>query len=366
MNLEATKPSTPSLLSPIDIGPYQLSNRLVMAPLTRMRAPNSCPTDLMAAYYAQRASAGLIISEATPISTQGVGYPATPGIYNHSQVSAWKKITKTVHEKQGHIFMQLWHVGRISHPDFHNGQLPVAPSAIAPKGNAITPSGMQPFVTPRALETDEIPAIIEDYKTAAKNALEAGFDGIEIHSANGYLLDEFLRDGTNKRSDIYGGSIENRARFVLEVTEALIEVYGADRVGIRLSPSGTFNDMTDSNPEAIFVYLLEQLSLLGLAYIHIVDALEGDIRHGAKVINLETLRAAYKGTLIVCGGYDQTRAEETLAKGLADAVAFGQLYIANPDLAERFKLNAPLNTPDPSTFYGGNEKGYTDYPSLEQ
>ena len=364
MTLESNTLSSPILLSSIDIGPYHLANRLVMAPLTRMRAPLSCPTDLMATYYAQRASAGLIISEATPITTQGVGYPATPGIYNDSQVSAWKKITAAVHAKSGHIFMQLWHVGRISHPDYHNGELPVAPSAIAPKGNAITPTGMQAFVTPRALETDETPGIIEDYKTAASNALEAGFDGIEIHSANGYLLDEFLRDGTNKRTDSYGGSVENRARFLLEVTEALISVCGANRVGIRLSPSGTFNDMSDSNPEAIFVYLLKQLNPLGLAYVHIVDALEGDIRHGANVIKLETLRAAYKGTLIVCGGYDQARAEETLAKGLADAIAFGQLYIANPDLAERFKLNAPLNTPDTSSFYGGTEKGYTDYPSL--
>ena len=364
MNLDSKIPSTPTLLSPINIGPYHLSNRLVMAPLTRMRAPDSCPTDLMTTYYAQRASAGLIISEATPISTQGVGYPATPGIYNESQVKSWKKITEAVHAKKGHIFMQLWHVGRISHPDFHGGQLPVAPSAIAPKGNAITPSGMQAFVTPRALETNEIPGIIDDYKRAAQNALDAGFDGIEIHSANGYLLDEFLRDGTNKRTDIYGGSVANRARFLLEVTDALIGVCGADRVGIRLSPSGTFNDMSDSNPESIFVYLLKQLNTLELAYVHIVDALEGDIRHGANVIKLETLRAAYNGTLIVCGGYDQTRADETLAKGLADAVAFGQLYIANPDLAERFKLKAPLNIPDASSFYGGTEKGYTDYPSL--
>ena len=364
MTLESNTLSKPTLLSPIDIGPYQLSNRLIMAPLTRMRAPESCPTDLMATYYAQRASAGLIISEATPISTQGVGYPATPGIYNASQVHAWKKTTAAVHAKQGHIFMQLWHVGRISHPDFHNGELPVAPSAIAPKGKAITPTGMQAFVTPRALETDEIPGIIEDYKTAATNALAAGFDGIEIHSANGYLLDEFLRDGTNKRTDNYGGSVENRARFLLEVTDALISVCGANRVGIRLSPSGTFNDMSDSNPEATFVYLLKQLNPLGLAYVHIVDALEGDIRHGANVIKLETLRAAYKGTLIVCGGYDQARAEDAIEKGLADAVAFGQLYIANPDLAERFKLNATLNIPDASSFYGGTEKGYTDYPRL--
>ncbi|MEI6065860.1 MAG: alkene reductase [Methylococcaceae bacterium] len=353
-----------TLQTPIQIGPYHLPNRLVMAPLTRMRAPDNIPTDLMNTYYAQRASAGLIITEASPISTQGVGYPATPCIYNDAQVDGWKKVTEAVHAKNGHIFLQLWHVGRISHPDFHAGALPVAPSAIAPQGDAVTPTGMQPFVTPRALETDEIQGIVEDYRKAAKNALTAGFDGVEIHSANGYLLDEFLRDGTNKRTDSYGGTFENRARILLEVTEAVVAVWGAERVGIRLSPSGTFNDMTDSDPETFFVYLLGQLNSFGLAYLHVVDALEGDIRHGANVINLEVLRKAYKGTLIVCGGYDKARAEQVIAQGEADLVAFGQLYIANPDLVERFKLNAPLNEPDVATFYGGNEKGYTDYPAL--
>ncbi|MDD1628439.1 MAG: alkene reductase [Methylococcaceae bacterium] len=352
------------LQTPIKIGPHHLPNRIVMAPLTRMRAPDNSPTDLMVTYYGQRASAGLIIAEATQISTQGVGYPATPGIHNELQVAGWKKITEAVHEKGGHIFLQLWHVGRISHPDFHNGELPVAPSAIMPKGDAVTPNGMKPFVTPRALETDEIKGIVETYRQAAINAMAAGFDGVEIHSANGYLLDEFLRDGTNKRTDRYGGTFENRARFLLEVTEAVATVWGADRVGIRLSPSGTFNDMTDSDPETFFVYLLGQLNRFGLAYLHIVDALESDIRHGANVINLEVLRKAYNGTLIVCGGYDRARAGEAIAEGKADAVAFGQLYIANPDLVERFNLNAPLNEPDAVTFYGGNEKGYTDYPAL--
>ena len=353
-----------TLQTPIQIGPYQLPNRIFMAPLTRMRAPQNIPTDLMVTYYGQRASAGLIISEASPISTQGVGYPATPGIYNDEQVVGWKKITEVVHAKNGHIFLQLWHVGRISHPDFHEGALPVAPSAIAPKGDAVTPTGMQPFVTPRALETNEIHGIVEDYRKAAKSALDAGFDGVEIHSANGYLLDEFLRDGTNKRTDTYGGSFENRVRILLEVTEAVVAVWGAERVGIRLSPSGTFNDMTDSDPETFFVYLLGQLNRFGLAYLHVVDALDGDVRHGANVINLESLRKAYDGTLIVCGGYDQARAEEVIAQGKADIVAFGQLYIANPDLVERFNLNAPLNVPDVATFYGGTEKGYTDYPVL--
>ena len=354
------------LQSPIKIGPYYLPNRLVMAPLTRMRAPQNIPTDLMVTYYEQRASAGLIISEASPISTQGVGYPATPCIYNDAQVAGWKKVTDAVHEKNGHIFLQLWHVGRISHPDFHEGALPVAPSAIAPKGEAVTPIGMQAFVTPRALETDEMRGIVEDYRKAAKNALDAGFDGVEIHSANGYLLDEFLRDGTNKRTDLYGGIFENRARLLLEVAEVVIAVWGAERVGIRLSPSGTFNDMADSDPEAFFVYLLNQLNRFGLAYLHIVDALDGDIRHGANVINLDILRNAYNGILIACGGYDQRRAEAVLAQNGADAVAFGQLYIANPDLAERFKLNAPLNKADVTTFYGGTEKGYIDYPFLNQ
>jgi len=354
-----------TLHTPIKIGPYHLPNRIVMAPLTRMRAADTIPTDLMATYYAQRASAGLIISEATPISPQGIGYPATPCIFNQSQVVGWKKITGAVHAKSGHIFLQLWHVGRISHPDFHGGQSPVAPSAIKPKGDAITPQGIKPFVTPRALETDEIQGIVEDYRQAAKNALAAGFDGVEIHSANGYLLDQFLRDGTNKRTDRYGGAFENRARFLLEVTEAVASVWGADRIGIRLSPSGTFNDMTDSNPETFFVYLLGQLNRFGLAYLHIVDALESDIRHGANVTNLEALRKAYNGNLIVCGGYDQARGEEAIAHGMADAIAFGQLYIANPDLVERFNQNAHLNDPDPATFYGGNEKGYTDYPFLK-
>mgnify|MGYP003392341636 CR=1 FL=1 len=355
---------TLQLQTPIKIGPYQLPNRVVMAPLTRMRAPGNIPTGLMADYYAQRAGAGLIIAEATPISPQGIGYPAVPGIYSDAQVAAWTNITEAVHAKNGHIFLQLWHVGRISHPDFHEGRLPVAPSAIAPEGNAITPHGMKPFVTPRALETDEIQGIVEDYRQAAKNALAAGFDGIEIHSANGYLLDQFLRDGTNKRTDRHGGTPENRVRFLLEVIAAVTSVCGAERVGVRLSPSGTFNDMTDSDPETFFVYLLGKLNPLGLAYLHIVDALESDIRHGANVIDLDVIRKAYHGTLIVCGGYDQARAGEALAQGRADAVAFGQLYIANPDLAERFKLNAPLNEPAPATFYGGNEKGYTDYPAL--
>jgi N-ethylmaleimide reductase len=353
-----------NLFSPIQLGPYRLSNRIVMAPLTRMRAPSSMPTELMACYYGQRASAGLIISEATAISAQAIGYPNIPGIYQDAQVKAWKKITEAVHSKGGRIFLQLWHVGRISHPDFHGGELPVAPSAIAPTGEAVTYEGMKPFVTPRALRTEELPSIVEQYRTAAKNALNAGFDGVEIHAANGYLLDQFLRDGTNQREDAYGGTLENRTRLLLEVITAVSRVWGAERVGVRLSPSGTFNDMRDSAPEKLFVYVLGQLNRFDLAYLHIVDALESDIRHGATVVDLAVLRRAYLGTLIVCGGYDYARGSRVLAEELADAVAFGQLYIANPDLVERFKVAAELNVPDEASFYGGDEKGYTDYAFL--
>ena len=353
-----------NILSPITLGRYNLTNRIIMAPLTRMRAPNGLANDLMAEYYAQRATAGIIISEATAISAQGIGYPNIPCIYTPEHIDAWKKVTTAVHQHNGHIFLQLWHVGRISHPDFHQGELPVSPSAVTPKGQAVTFKGYKPFVTPRALTVPEIQNIVEDYRKAAENALAAGFDGVEIHAANGYLIDQFLRNGVNQREDDYGGSIENRTRFLLEVTEAVVSVCGADRVGVRLAPSGTFNDMTDTDPERLFTYALHQLNPFDLAYVHIVDALEGDIRHGAKVVELEKLREAYNGKLIVCGGYDYEKANHAIEANLADAVAFGQLYIANPDLVERFKQHAPLNTPNPSTFYGGNEKGYTDYSSL--
>ena len=353
-----------TVLAPIKIGSYTLPNRVVMAPLTRMRAPDGVANDLMATYYTQRASAGLIISEASPISPQAIGYPDIPCIYNAEQVEGWKKITSAVHAHNGIIFLQLWHVGRISHPDYHNGELPVAPSPIAPKGKAITPSGMKPFVTPRDLSMTEIQDIVEHYRHASELALAAGFDGVEIHGANGYLIDQFLRDGSNQRTDKYGGCLENRSRFLWQVTEAVVSVWGADRVGVRLAPSGTFNDMSDSVPEDLFVYVLKQLNHFDLAYVHVVDALESDIRHGAKVVDLAKLRAAYDGKLIVCGGYDYERANSTIEQGLADAVAFGQLYIANPDLVERFAANAPLNKPDSGSFYGGTEKGYTDYPSL--
>lgn len=353
------------LFSPIQIGNLSLKNRVFMAPLTRCRSvADNVPNDLMATYYAQRASAGLIISEATQISTQGIGYPCTPGIHTEAQVEGWKKVTKAVHDKGGAIFLQLWHVGRISHSAYHGGALPVAPSAIKPSGEVYTFEGMKEYETPRALEIDEIKEIVKDYARGAKNAIEAGFDGVEIHGANGYLIDEFLRDGTNIREDAYGGNTENRSRFLFEVIEAVVAEIGADKTGIRLSPSGTFNDMTDSDPQTHFTYVCEKLNDYGLAYLHIVDALEGDIRHGANVIELSALRDAYKGVLITCGGYDKERGDKVIEDHQADAVAYGVLFISNPDLPERFKINADLNEPDTNTFYTQDEKGYIDYPSL--
>ena len=350
------------LFSPIQIGRYRLPNRVFMAPMTRMRAPDNVPTAAMARYYQQRATAGLLISEASQISPQATGYPATPGIYSQAHVEGWKAVTDAVHGREGHIFLQLWHVGRISHLELQeNAALPVAPSAVAPKATA-----RHTFVTPRALALDEIPAIVADFQEAATRAIEAGFDGVEIHGANGYLPDQFLRDGTNKRHDRYGGSIENRARFHLEVTRAVSEAIGADRVGVRLSPSSTFNDMSDSDPAATFGYVARHLNALGLAYLHVIDALEEDVKHGAKTVPLAALREAWQGVLVTNGGYDKARAQRAIATGLADAVAFGQLYIANPDLVERFETDASLNVPEPATFYGGDEKGYTDYPRLDQ
>ena len=353
------------LFSPIHIGKLNLKNRVIMAPLTRCRSvEENVPNDLMATYYAQRASAGLIISEATQISTQGIGYPCTPGIHTQAQVQGWKKVTQAVHDKDGAIFLQLWHVGRISHSAYHGGALPVAPSAIKPAGEVYTFEGMKAYETPRALEVEEIKSIVKDYASAAKNAIEAGFDGVEIHGANGYLIDEFLRDGTNIREDAYGGSIENRSRFLFEIIEAVVAEIGADKTGLRLSPSGTFNDMTDSDPQTHFTYVCEKLNDYGLAYLHIVDALEGDIRHGANIVELSILRDAYKGVLITCGEYDKQRGNTVIAGHQADAVAYGTLFISNPDLPERFKLNAELNEADINTFYTQDEKGYTDYPTL--
>jgi len=353
------------LFAPIKIGNITLKNRIIMAPMTRCRSvQENTPNDLMAVYYGQRASAGLIISEATQISTMGIGYPCTPGIHTDAQVEGWKKITKAVHENEGKIFLQLWHVGRISHSSYHDGKISVAPSAIKPSGEVFTFDGMQSYETPRALTNNEIPEIIKEYVQGAKNAIKAGFDGVEIHAANGYLLDQFLRDGTNIREDEYGGNIENRSRFLFEVIQAISAEIGADKTGLRLSPSGTFNDMTDSNPKEHFSYVCKRLNDFNLAYLHIIDALEGDIRHGANVVKLSILRDVYKGVLITNGAYDKKRGEETVKNSQANAVAFGALFISNPDLPERFNTDAALNEADPETFYTQDEKGYTDYPSL--
>jgi N-ethylmaleimide reductase len=357
-----------TLLSPVNLGPYTLPNRMVMAPLTRNRASEgNIPNALNVTYYAQRASAGLIVSEATQVSPQGQGYPMTPGIHSPEQVAGWRPITDAVHERGGHIFLQLWHVGRISHPSLQpEGALPVAPSAIAPEGMAATFSGEKPFVTPRALETSEISGIVEQYRQGAANALAAGFDGVEIHGANGYLLDQFLQDGTNHRTDEYGGSIENRARLLMEVTEAVTQVWGANRVGIRLSPSGVFNSMSDSNPQALFSYVVNALNRFGLAYLHLVEPRANEQANPEQqALTSRYFRSIFQGTIVSAGGYDRELGNAALAAGDADLIAYGRLFISNPDLPERFAQNAPLNPYDRSTFYGGTEQGYIDYPTLE-
>lgn len=358
-----------NLLTPVRVGHETLPNRVVMSPMTRSRAgAGNVPVPLNATYYAQRASAGLIVTEATQVSPQGVGYPGTPGIHTPEQVAGWRLVTDAVHARGGHIFLQLWHVGRISHPTLQpDGALPVAPSAIAAEGKVFTAEGPQAFVEPRALETAEIPGIVEQFKLGAENALAAGFDGVEIHGANGYLLDQFLEDGTNQRTDEYGGSIENRARLMLEVTEAVAGVWGGHRVGIRLSPGGAFNSMRDSNPSATFGYVAGALNRFGLAYLHVVEPadLEPYKVDGVPMSATRHLRTLYQGTLITAAGYDFEKGNAVLATGDADLVGFGQLFLANPDLPERFAAGATLNQPDTSTFYGGDEHGYTDYSALE-
>ena len=352
------------LFSPVKLGGIALNNRIVMAPLTRNRAgEGGVPQDINVKYYEQRASAGLIITEATPISPMGHGYPLLPGIYTDAQIAGWKKVTDAVHAKGGKIVIQLWHVGRISHPTLLNGATPVAPSAIKPAGKAFTFDGLVDYVTPRALEASELPGIVADYVQAAKNALQAGFDGVEIHSANGYLLDQFLRDGTNQRTDNYGGSIENRARLLMEVTKAVVNAIGSDKVGLRLSPVNPFNDIKDSHPQAVFNYVTEQLNQFNLAYLHVV---EGGIHGGgvADPFDFEAMRKLCKSPYMVNLSYDKTTGNAAIASGHADAVAYGVPFIANPDLVERFRKDAPLNQADSSSFYGGTEKGYTDYPTL--
>ena len=354
----------PDLFSPIDVGSLTLRNRVVMAPLTRSRAgPGNVPTQLNALYYAQRASAGLIIAEATQVAPEGQGYISTPGIHSADQIAGWKCVTQAVHVAGGPIVCQLWHVGRISHPSFQpGGQPPVAPSAIRPDGQAYTAKGFEPIPTPRALELAEIPAIVEQYAQGARNALAAGFDGVEVHGANGYLIDQFLRDGTNRRTDRYGGSIENRSRFLMEVVDAVIAAVGAERTGLRISPQNGQNDIADSDPQALFDHVAERLSGKGLAYLHTI---EGDTS-GAAVppFDYQKLKRLFGGTVIANNGFDKSRANEAIAEGRADLIAFGKPFIANPDLVTRLLLDAPLLPLDRDTLYGGAEQGYTDYPIL--
>ncbi len=347
-----------SLFDPIEIGSISLKNRIIMSPLTRARAGSTrVPNDLMREYYVQRSTAGLIITEATSVTPMGVGYADTPGIWSEEQVEGWKNIVDGVHQAGGKIFLQLWHVGRISDPMFLDGKTPVAPSAIQPKGHVSLVRPQKPYVTPRALELDEIAEVIEAFKQGAQHAKASGFDGVEIHGANGYLLDQFLQDSTNHRTDHYGGSLENRARLILDITDAVISVWGADKVGVHLAPGADSHDMGDSDLLTTFSYLATQLGQRNIAFICSREAMS-DTWLGPK------LKAAFGGVYIANQGFTKDSATQVLNTKQADAIAFGQLFIANPDLPQRFKTNAALNPPDTSTFYGGGEKGYIDYPTL--
>jgi 2,4-dienoyl-CoA reductase-like NADH-dependent reductase (Old Yellow Enzyme family) len=348
-----------TLFDPVRIGAWDLPNRMVMAPLTRARAGvERIPNALMAQYYTQRASAGLIISEATSVTPMGVGYADTPGVWSAEQVQGWKLVTESVHRAGGRILLQLWHVGRISDPMFLNGALPVAPSAIAPAGHVSLVRPLKPFVTPRALELNEIPGIVAAYRQGAENAQRAGFDGVEIHGANGYLLDQFLQDKTNHRQDDYGGPIENRARLMLEVADAVISVWGSDRVGLHLAPRGDAHNMGDSNPPATFGYVARELGRRRLAFLCVRESL-GENRIGPQ------LKAAFGGRYIANEKFTRETAGQVLAAREADAVAFGVPFLANPDLPERFRRSALLNQPDQATFYAPGPKGYIDYPFLK-
>ena len=360
--------SDQTLFSPLKLGALDLPHRVLMAPLTRNRAhPDGTPADLAVEYYRQRASAGLIITEATQISAEGKGYINTPGIHGDAHVKAWKKITDAVHEAGGRIALQLWHVGRISHTSLlPNGESPVAPSAIRANSQTFTENGPTDVSEPRALALSEIPRLIEEYRKAAERAKEAGFDMVEVHAANGYLLDQFIQDKTNTRDDAYGGSAENRVRLMKEVVEAVAEVWGADHVGVRLSPLGQFNDMGDSDPEATFTAAYKALNGLGLAYLHVVEKFPGSQPTSEEGAILDRLRTHWAGTYIANGDFDAETANAWIKKGRADGITFGRPFISNPDLPERFKRGAPLTEPDQSTFYGGDHHGYTDYPSLEE
>ena len=349
----------PTLFDPVQLGELQLPNRIIMAPLTRCRTgADRVPNDLMATHYVQRAGAGLILSEATVVTPLGVGYANTPGIWSSEQVAGWRLVTKAVHDAGGRIFLQLWHVGRISHPLFLNGALPIAPSAIAPKGNVNLVKPETPFVVPRAVDREEIPGIVAAYQKGAEHAQAAGFDGVEIHGANGYLLDQFLQDSTNQRTDEYGGPIENRAGLMLEVLDAAISVWGAGRVGLHLAPRGDTHSMGDSNPAATFGYVAQEAKRRGIAFIFARESVGPDSLG-------PMLKQTFQGCYIANEAFTQESATQILARGDADAVSFGKLYIANPDLPQRFAQNAPLNPLRPEfLFYGGGAEGYTDYPSL--
>jgi N-ethylmaleimide reductase len=367
-----------TLFDPIQAGDLHLANRIAMAPLTRNRSPGAVPQPITATYYAQRASAGLLITEGTAISPQGQGYADVPGLYAPEQIEGWKRVTQAVHERGGTIVTQLWHVGRVSHHALQpGGAAPVAPSAVAARSKTylIDPAtGQGGFVAtsePRALDKAELPGIVADYAAAARRAVhEAGFDGVEIHAANGYLIDQFLKTGANRRTDEYGGSIENRARFALEVTRAVVDAVGGGRVGIRLSPVTTANDIVDADPQPLFEYLVRQLAPLGLAYVHVIEGATGGARElPDRPFDYAAFKAAYRnagghGAWMVNNGYDRAMAMDAVASGRADIVAFGKAFIANPDLVERLRIDAPLNAWDQSTFYGGGEKGYIDYPTL--
>ena len=369
-----------TLFDPVQAGDLHLANRIAMAPLTRNRSPDAIPKDITATYYAQRATAGLLITEATAISHQGQGYADVPGLYGTEQLDGWKRVTEAVHARGGKIVTQLWHVGRISHNDLQpEGGKPVAPSAITAKSKTYLvdrASGKGQFVPtsePRALDASELPGIVHDYAAAARNAVEtAGFDGVEIHGANGYLLDQFLKTGANQRTDDYGGSIENRARLLLEATRAAVDAIGGGKVGIRLSPVTPANDIVDADPQPLFDYVIRQLAPLGLAYIHVIEGATGGPREvEGRPFDYAALKAAYreaggKGAWMVNNAYDGALAGKAVASGDADIVAFGKPFISNPDLVERLRQNAPLNAWDQSTFYGGGEKGYTDYPTLAE
>jgi len=357
------------LFQPYDLSGIELKNRFVMAPLTRRRAENEhlAADETTALYYTQRASAGLIISEGSQISPQGYGYTGSPGCYSDEQVAGWKKVTYAVHEKGGKIFLQLWHVGPFSHPLLQpDGQLPLAASAIKPEGEVLTQEGHKPYVAPRPMTEEDIYQTADDFGQAASNAKKAGFDGVEIHGAHGYIIDQFIRDSTNKRTDDFGGSVENRTRFLFLVIDKVIEAWGAEKTGIRLSPGMVRPGFDDSDHEKVYGHIVERLNDYQLAYLHLSEMITDKTRTKNPVTDiLSFYRKIYNGTLISCGGYTKTTAIQVIEKGSADLIAVGKLFISNPDLVERYKMDAPLNKPDKTTFYHGDEKGYTDYPFLK-